>query len=647
MILETAYWNSAGDAHSALAAEAAFLSYSIEHSFNEPAMATVVLADPTGAIAQKYDVDTNAVYIGPGRAKIQDPDGTCIFEGRIIKAQHNMAAGRVTLLCQDWLSQLDEDRINYDMREILDGSELRQSSLHADPNNATYVAAVYTNTVPAPDEYFMYDDAMSWADDLFNDKFVVFTSGMAGKITLGTGPYSDHTTAGTDVGGFDDVWKKDDNGHLTGDNVADFVTGYYFRVLATKGNFAVSETPLAVRIHVTYYLTVSNAEVEVRICDNYATSHFETIGELKSTTQASRQTMSFSVPDNWVTSAMFNASGLARVLFRATRNGVATNLKIYHLWYEIDLETTGCSSAFQIQDCDSYEAMKLEVDTDLTLTNANMGLWETCPYSIIDYIKNHINGLVLASDPLFTLDTDIEATTGLTTRNYQERTTSEILKDLANMDKTVFWIALADHTTPTLIWKKTFAGGVTELTDASVLSWSGGEYDYLPMINEAHVYGARIGDSQLYIDTGALLPDPGAASKTKYEATRSAVIRNTGAVSEYEVTELGKALVTRDGDVHLYLRAEIAGLSAMRLGEEVNITSTYLGLPGTGDESKYVITHWTYNSNSARTSIRLHPRQSTGFIQHRMFGEHIKHIIDEAKLMEADKGTPSLTTQEW
>ena len=79
-------------------------------------------------------------------------------------------------------------------------------------------------------------------------------------------------------------------------------------------------------------------------------------------------------------------------------------------------------------------------------------------------------------------------------------------------------------------------------------------------------------------------------------------------------------------DVNLFLNADIRGLSSLRLGDEVSITSTYLGLT----TAKYVITFWEYSYLPDRTTIRLHPRNSTkGFVPHAMFGDNIRRVFQQ------------------
>ena len=97
MLLKTADWDDALLTHNALATESSFLSWEAVHEFGDPAKVKVFLSDPSGTIAQKYDVDpaNDSVYVGPGRAYIEDPTGTAVFDGRIVRSILDMNNHRV------------------------------------------------------------------------------------------------------------------------------------------------------------------------------------------------------------------------------------------------------------------------------------------------------------------------------------------------------------------------------------------------------------------------------------------------------------------------------------------------------------------------------------------------------------------------
>ena len=133
-----------------------------------------------------------------------------------------------------------------------------------------------------------------------------------------------------------------------------------------------------------------------------------------------------------------------------------------------------------------------------------------------------------------------------------------------------------------------------------MLNWQS-VFDWTAVKNNYRVYGARIGDEELFTETDD------AASQAKYKSTRSETVRNTGLVSEYETSAAGTALVTRDKDVQQVLAASLQGLdSTYRLGTEVSVTSTWLNLSAVA----YVVTRWSYDSESNTSNITLHPRAS-------------------------------------
>ena len=77
------------------AEETAIISYKITHRLGSPAEAEIILSDPTGVIARKYNVDANDVFVGPGKITIEDPTATDIFFGRIMRAEANTDARTV------------------------------------------------------------------------------------------------------------------------------------------------------------------------------------------------------------------------------------------------------------------------------------------------------------------------------------------------------------------------------------------------------------------------------------------------------------------------------------------------------------------------------------------------------------------------
>ncbi|MHA2265830.1 MAG: hypothetical protein ACXAEN_25850 [Candidatus Thorarchaeota archaeon] len=112
----SSYNNGAGE-YNAAAEETSIASYKIEHRLNEPAVCEMILSDPAGTLFQKYNVDANDVYVGPGYINLEDPTGTSIFKGRLILAEGNTDNRTLVLTAHDWLDQLDDELLTYDMRQ--------------------------------------------------------------------------------------------------------------------------------------------------------------------------------------------------------------------------------------------------------------------------------------------------------------------------------------------------------------------------------------------------------------------------------------------------------------------------------------------------------------------------------------------------
>lgn len=575
------------------------------------------------------------VFIGPGRLTIENPASTDIFDGRILKAPFNQGSNTVQLMCKDWLSQLDDPIITYDMREPIDGGGLRESVAHSDPNGAFVdVAENDGGTLYFYDDGD-YDDAdgWDWANDQFNGKRLVFTTGMAGKRTWRFFPYEG---VPIDEDTYDDtpeaVWNDDGLDDVcSADN--DFILDYNFRVFLgnnTPSDFYVHDSIAGARLYVRYQVGGgANNHSHLRMRNKFGghfvfttleeDDHFVEITYTLNSNEASR---------------IVDSDGIATVRFDVDRAGGTASIAVSYMYLEIDVQTVGYSLAVTI--IDTIAPNKLEVATDLTA--AATRIWEEIPYAIVQEVFKHIDtaeGGTLVSDydvlvPL-TAAANIEHTSGFSTRRYENSTPLAVIQDLANIDRTALYIPIG---TTALTWKSTFNDGApTAMTDASVIRW-GGERSFVDVRNGLILYGPKINDNLLRLDTKDITGgDPGADSKSTYGVSRYKVVKNAGVNTEYELSALGSALVERDEDVLLFLNCDIAGLSALRLGDEVSITSTYMNLAA----AKYVITYWEYSYSNNITQLRLHPRLSTkGFVQHVLFSDSIRRLANTTEHLSAD-----------
>jgi len=764
MLLKTADWDDSGTALNALVTETAFLSYRLIQEFNRPARCTITLGDPDGTLAQKYDVDAagDSIYIGPGRAVVEDPTATPIFDGRIVRAVSDMNAHRLILECEDWLSQLDDDRITYDMREKLSGN-IRQSVIYPDygntdgfgirpaskiiysaqandggaftdetiaandiiTNDMTLMPAipvvndayyfgfeskvgtmtmylstqgnwvgtidwsywdggawaalpkidglndrwefrsaagelVYVWTIPgdwatvavngvtayyirarvqtftgittqpkgayAYDRFVVYDSQIGLTADAHNGMYLLLTSGMAGEVTATTGPYQYATTSdGEDNEDFQYCWVDDANDHRTTDLDSDYTLTYDFREWISQSNFCVQVT--AARFIMSVRMPTTDAKVNVQVY-NHNTTLWTTIGKIPADTDYFSM-FSFDVPGAYL-SHIFDTDGVVHLRFAMDWAVAAAVLEIAYCVVQVDADTTGYSSSILISD---GTTKRLTITTDLSTNTTRV--WHNVPYCVTQPIYKHIDtaelDALIQGDDIMTLTAaaNIEHTTGLSARQYEERTRLEILQDLAEQDRAAFWVTLGSVD---LVWKSTFNDGApTAMTDASVLHWVTGDWDYKSSYNEYHVYGARIGDSQLFYETHDT------TTKDTYGVYRTQTVRNTGFISEYDCKTAATNLVARDKDVRLFLEAILGGLSALRIGDEVSITSSYLGLTA----QVYTVTHWAFDSKAYRTTIRLHPRYSLiGYTENKNITT-LSSLIDGQKMTQAEQYIPA------
>jgi hypothetical protein len=205
---------------------------------------------------------------------------------------------------------------------------------------------------------------------------------------------------------------------------------------------------------------------------------------------------------------------------------------------------------------------------------------------------------------------NIENTSGISTRQYVDKTPLEIIQDLAIQDKAHSWAALG---TATVTYQSTFAAGAADetLTDAH-LNTIHSTFDWSTATNEATAYGMRIGDQRLtstYTD---------ATSEAKYKATRTRVVSDPGMVSEQDTLARATAIVNQYKDVQQILTATIRGNVAtaahaktILLSDEIQITSTYLGLT----DAWYIVQRFQYNSVDNISTLLLHPRVSATGLQ--------------------------------
>jgi hypothetical protein len=596
MRLYTQSYNNGGSAYNAAAEETAITDYRIDHAFNRPAECWVTLKDDTGTIAAKYNDDANDVYIGAGKMTLESSIGTYIFKGRIISATADTERRTVVLYCQDWLSQLDDEQITYDMREDLDGSGLRMSFIYPDYDDTDGEGIGPANHNGA--SYYVYDHEMSWANDAFNGMNMIFDNRMAGDITVTTGPYGESSDASSidvwthDIG---DAWTMDSDAHTTADVGGPFTDEYYFKVWVPDSDFHVSTD--TVGASVTIYFQGSTSSATVDIYDNNAAGWVE-IGEgFTANASSTYEVKTFTIPEEIVADTL-DASGVVKVRMNEQNVG-GGGFVLRFIAVKYGFATTGYSLPIVISDTANGNRLTVNTQLDADATR----VWHGLPYSIARTIAEHIDSaetpgdIITGGDSMETLTcaATIEATSGVSTRLFENMTRLQILYDLSRQDKAEFYAELG---TTTVTYKSTWGANSNTLTDTSLLSLKMIQ-DWSLVCNEVNQYGMRYGDQQLFTN------DTDATSIAKYNATRSRTFKDQGLVSEYDTKSRASTYVDQYSDVRKYLTARLPGLdSSYRLGTITEVTSAYMGITA----ADYIVDGWSYDSSTHETEIHLHPK---------------------------------------
>lgn len=561
---------------------------------------TTINAQPLG-----QQVYYSIVWPGAAKVTIEDPDSTDVFFGRLLKIDSDAENRTLMFYCEDWLSQLDDEQIDYDFREDLDGSGLRESEIYPDydDGDGLGIAPAYTSGAT----YYVYDRDMSWDADEFNGMNMILSDKMAGSIKVATGPYQETVTPSAAPMGVDsftndigDLWTDDADVHTMTDT-ADFYVVYDFKSWVTDSSWHSSTTGARIHMKANGH---EDHDIEVQIKQQTGPS-YSTVGEIARTTTVGYEHYTFEIPEELLAD-MFDSDGIGSVKIDVTEPTGGT-LYVYYIMLEVDVDTTGYSTAISISDTTSN---RLTIGTDLTADATKV--WHGLPYSIAREIYKHIDSaetpgtLITNGDVLQTLTcaATIEHTSGISTRQFKDVTRLDILKDVARQDKSEFYIALGGST---VTYKSTWnEGSPTAFTDATPTSLRMIQ-DYGRLFNEFNIYGMRIGDRELSSTKND------STSIETFGITKSKVERNTGLVSEYDTAARGTALVAQHKDIQKILSATIAGLdSSYRLGTEVSVTSTFYNL----SSAVYIVDSWEYDSTRHESMIRMHPRVSqTGLLR--------------------------------
>jgi hypothetical protein len=335
---------------------------------------------------QKYNADANDVYLGVGKITLEDPTGTDIFYGRIKRVTGNSAEKTVVLECYDWLDQLDEKQITYDMREKLNGNT-RQSVIMSDYENTDANGISPASNIGGT--FYVYDHDIGLTANAHNGMKMILTAGMAGTKSWSSWPYQETVTPSAApmnvdlfVGaGADDIsylWSHDGEYHSLSDG-ADFFVVYDFKAWVPDSDFYVASSITGARVKMKY-----RAGTSFVVTLQVNSGGYVVLDELDQNTAATDGWGTFEIPTSLL-AGMFDANGVANIKVDVAA-GTGGTIRIYYIELEIDTTTTGHDTAISITDGETY---RLTVGTDLSADATKV--WDGLPYCVAQEIYKHID----------------------------------------------------------------------------------------------------------------------------------------------------------------------------------------------------------------------------------------------------------------
>ena len=623
--LKTGYFyiNNEIPGYSTPAVEPRFLTFTERHTFNRPMLVVILLDDSEGGATQKYKQHTDyeekdtATFVGTGWAQLERYSGAAWekkYDVRILNTQTDHARGVITLTCADWLSQLDDNHVDYETREELK-TGVYESNAHANIDDDK----IHVRT--SGTDYYMHDAEMNFPSAEHNAKRVVFVHKMAGDSSYDIGPYDEDVTPLTDtdtpLDGEEEVWLYETGSdlHTIADDDADFVVRYYF-YSPVKSNLYNSISHIRVEMNVTHNGNHKDDQVEVQIY-NFTDTQWESIGFLREFASLGAF-YSFTIPDELHTKIFHGTDGHVEIRFNVDwdegSSGFA-NLYVHRIRFKAQIHMDGDSGAYEIL---ATLGDQLKVDSDLT--DAGVGIWEGCPYAIADKISEHVKTLTLANDPLKTLvaSANVESTSFYIARLHTKQKPLAMLRDWARASGAAFWCQLDGSGDPELYWRFTWTpSSPPSLTDGDVLQWEV-QQNYTDTVQKAHVYGIRYGTEQIYKT---------ATDSQTFGTNRSVLITNPGVYTGKDAIYVAEEVTQRRGSLHQILTAYLPGWSSYVLGDDISVTSTYLGLTSIN----YWVVERHFDLAQYMTVLVLHPDVAhDSFVEATIRGEDLRVAYNQA-----------------
>lgn len=621
-------------------ADANAIDYAVRWHMNKPCEAEVIFNDVNFASLQKYTALAGDVYFGHNSyLAIEDPTNTEIFRGPIYKTQGN-PDGTVTMFAKDWLYQLACRKIDYETRLDLDGSGLRESHFHVLDTATPRSEHVFFDGAA----YLLYDDDGDWANDAFNNDFLVFNAPkMGGSGSLWLPVMGQTETTGTFTNDFDNTFEEDDTYYQVVSAAAGGDLDLQLHTYTYVPEAKVTRIDLDLRYTIQTDDATGGAGVfTIELYDfnaagwygiNLLTDGFFSPADSSPYAYQEKFFQDITARVNGTIANAIDADGEIKIrFFNLVDAGDTNTLRIYYARFTIHYEdVTPITTTYTIDDTFAGPPEYLELSEDMKTA----GVDKHAKYSITKVLTHWVADLVTTYDVEQAIDvvTDLVASTNKLARHYRLMSPLEILEDFAEHDGTEFWL----DTDFDLHWNSAYAtGGAPNITDASVLYWMQPHIDDHELVNDVHVVGQSYSDDIL---VGTSTDGGSQAAFGVY----SRVVHDRDLYHQTEADTRAAAIKDRCHDPRFYVGYAENGLTSRVLGEVIEIDSTDLNLT----DKYYIVTAVHYHHREGVSKVYLTPRHTAGINVQKELADTVKTF--RAKIHHAHRSldTGARHTETW
>jgi hypothetical protein len=576
------------------------LDYRVEWTLNNPATVTVAVNDDSGTKSQTYGTG----YLGKSYLALEQPTATQIFRGRIVAAEPNPRDGLLMLTGEDWLGQLNDRVVIFDTREDL-GNGYREDVAEAFNKSATECQAFWVAGGPVTTLDVVSTRTGLWPVHNFQGFKLAFPTKHMGSQTDTCYAYDEAAaafvppmTTDTPADGETYTWTADGTNYhnlskTSAGGDCGFAVNYSFRTRAKESTCVASIDSLQVTLvwRCASLGTVGYNGWAIMMYDYVSAAYLTHL--FGTSAHSTWTTTTVTIPANTFT-RYIDANGYMRVQIYVQGSTGTSTVYVDQIYvtvkYTVDTADTTLRTIFDSGGAAGENQASFAADITVD------GMINWWPYSVVQPLTVHVANLVTTYDVLFALDaaTDLTASTNYVGRHYHRVVPLGILRDLAKVDGTDFWLDSAYH----LHWNDAYnVAGAPTWTDSSVLDWEPAGIRLKDVINESFVEGYTQQTWKIagtYSDAGSIASY---GQRSEY-VSNADICRNDEAFTE------ATNRVKRRKDPPIHVTALLNGYSTKNLGEVIVVNSSKLGIASVN----YVIARKVYDSGSATTTCDLVPR---------------------------------------